>query len=210
MNEIELIEQAFPSLSPLQLGQFGRMPALYREWNDRINVISRKDIDNLLVHHILHSLAIARFCPFPAGARVLDAGTGGGFPGIPLAVMFPQASFHLADSIAKKIKVVDAVSEALGLKNVTTSWSRVEDLRPFYDFVVSRAVTHLDLFWSWVRPLIAPGHYHNCPSNGVLYLKGGDVSEEIRGIERLVTLYPLASAFSDPFFSSKVLVHIRR
>lgn len=207
---MDILLQAFPKLSPAQQEQFSRLESLYAEWNSRINVISRKDIDNLMVHHVLHSLAIARFFSFPQGSRILDAGTGGGFPGIPLAIMFPDVQFTLADSLGKKIKVVEAVAEALKLQNVLPVCSRVEEMRPSYDFIVSRAVTRLDQFWSWVRPLISPGRSSDGLAHGVLYLKGGDIAEEIKGLERNIKIYPLSGVFPHPFFDSKLLVHIRR
>ena len=197
----------FPRLSPRQQAQFGAMPALYAEWNARINVVSRKDIDSLMLHHVLHSLAIARVQPFLPGARVLDVGTGGGFPGIPLAVMFPETQFVLVDSIGKKIKVVNAVAEALALRNVEARQSRVETLHEQFDFVVSRGVTDLATFVGWVRGRVRPESRHALP-NGLLALKGGDLSAEVATFADRVQLTEISSFFHEPFFETKRVLYL--
>ena len=189
-----LLRHFFPCLSELQQTRYEKMFALYKEWNEKINVISRKDIDNLYIHHILHSLAIAKVISFEAGSRVLDVGTGGGFPGIPLAVMFPEVQFDLVDSIGKKIKVVEAVATALELNNVHAMQCRAESLRESYDFVVSRAVTRLPEFYGWVSGRIAKKHKNVLP-NGLLYLKGGDISQEIQPFGRRITEYEIPTLY---------------
>lgn len=217
-QDIELLRRFFPSLNASQMGRYERMFPLYAEWNAKINVISRKDIDNLYLHHVLHSLSIAKAVRFEPGSRVLDVGTGGGFPGIPLAVMFPQTEFVLVDSIGKKIKVVQAVAEALELKNVQTQNVRAESLRGAYDFVVSRAVTRLPEFYGWVQGLVAKKHQHALP-NGILYLKGGDLQDETKPFGRRITQYELPSLFGlndkdketasvFEFFETKKLIHL--
>mgnify|MGYP001028395082 FL=1 len=214
----EVVRRFFPSLAPLQMERYERMFPLYAEWNAKINVISRKDIDNLYLHHVLHSLSVARLVKFEPGARVLDVGTGGGFPGIPLAVMFPQTRFLLVDSIGKKIKVVQAVADALGLDNVETRACRVETLRDSYDFVISRAVTRLPEFYGWVRNLVSKQQRHALP-NGILYLKGGDLQAETKPFGRRVTQYELPMLFgldakdagnlpAFEFLETKKLIHL--
>lgn len=198
-----------PPVDDAQRGQLVQLGALYREWNARINVISRKDVDRFFTHHVEHSLAIARILRPAPGARILDVGTGGGFPGIPLAILFPEAHFTLCDSIGKKIKVVQAVADALGLKNVEAVWARAESLtdRPAFDFVVSRAVTRMAPFLDWVRPLIAEEHRHGI-ANGVLYLKGGDLAEELRPVKDPVVDWDLSTLTGDPWFETKRLLHV--
>ena len=203
---METLSNWFPGLTEGQLAQFAAMEALYREWNARINVISRKDTDNLLVHHILHSLAIARVIDFPAGSTVLDVGTGGGFPGIPLAVRFPQCRFTLCDSIGKKIRVAQAVADGLNLDNVTCVNARAEALEGRFDFVVSRAVTDLSTFWPWVKDKVG---------SAVFCLKGGDLREEIAQCARRWRIDPakfyvaeISQWFSDPYFAEKKIVTI--
>lgn len=184
------------------------LPALYTDWNEKINVISRKDIENLEERHVLHSLSIAKIIQFKAGTRVLDVGTGGGFPGIPLAIMFPQVKFTLIDSIGKKVKVVNEVVEALGLKNVRAMQVRAEEVEGRYDFVVSRAVTKLPVFMSWVRKKLAREN-RNALKNGILYLKGGDLEEELNSLNAHYAVYDLDINFPTEFFHSKKLVYIR-
>ena len=187
----------FPGLDERQREQFREMFPLYKDWNSKINLVSRKDIDNLYMHHVLHSLAIAKVVKFEPEARILDVGTGGGFPGIPLAIMFPSAQFHLVDSIGKKIKVVQAVADALGLRNVQAEQCRAESLTSRYDFIVSRAVTRLPEFYGWVRNLVSKEQHHALP-NGILYLKGGDVRAETAPFGRRVYVYDILDLFGVP------------
>lgn len=203
---MNLISQYFPDLSEVQLNQFSKLEDLYTDWNARINVISRKDIDSLYMKHVLHSLGIAKVQPFLPNSRVLDVGTGGGFPGIPLAIMFPETKFVLVDSIGKKIKVVEAVVEALGLKNVTAIHGRAEKVKGEFDFIVSRAVTKMDDFVKWVRKKIRRKNKHKI-KNGVLYLKGGDLTEELQNFPS-AKIFDLTDYFNDPFFETKKVVHI--
>lgn len=193
--------------------QYAMLGDLYATWNAQINVISRKDIDALYVKHVLHSLGIVSVVRFreslpntPGGTRILDVGTGGGFPGIPLAIMFPKTHFHLIDSIGKKIKVVDAVVEALDLKNVTTEHGRAEKVKGKFDFIVSRAVTTMPDFVGWVRNKVRKESHHSIP-NGILYLKGGDLQEELKDFKK-ATVYELDAVFDDPFFETKKVVHV--
>lgn len=204
---MEIITKYFTGLSDRQLDQFGRLGALYEEWNSKINVISRKDIEQLYERHILHSLAIAKIIQFKPGTTVLDVGTGGGFPGIPLAILFPETSFKLIDSIGKKIKVVSEVASALELDNVDAEHIRVEDLKQKYDFVVSRAVTAFPRFVAMVRTKVA-NQSNNDLSNGILYLKGGDFEEEISPFSQSLTVYNLQDFFSEDFFETKRLIHL--
>lgn len=201
----EIIKQ-FPGLTEKQKQQFAQLEALYTEWNAKINVISRKDIDELYIRHILHSLGIAKVMEFKPGASVLDVGTGGGFPGIPLAILFPETNFYLIDVIAKKIKVVQEVAAALGLKNVRAEQKRAETVNEEFDFIVSRAVTNMPDFVKWVRGKVKKDQNHDLP-NGILYLKGGDLSEELEVFQR-VTLFNLSDFFKDDFFETKKVVHL--
>ena len=203
---MEEILKQFPNLTENQILQFQKLEALYQDWNAKINVISRKDIDELYTKHVLHSLAIAKIQPFEAGSYVLDVGTGGGFPGIPLAILFPETRFYLIDVIAKKIKVVQAVVDALDLKNVKAEQIRAENVKGDYDFIVSRAVTNMPDFVSWIKDKIKKRNKHNLP-NGILYLKGGDLSEELKDFPR-VTEYNIADFFKDEFFETKKVVHL--
>lgn len=208
MQGVEIIFSYFPDLSELQKKQFTRLFDLYKEWNEKINVISRKDIDSLYVHHVLHSLGIAKVISFKPGTKILDLGTGGGFPGIPLAIMFPECKFHLVDSIGKKITVVREVATALGLKNVNAQQIRAEELRTKYDFVVSRAVTELSRFVRWVENKFAQQTIFNSLNNGILYLKGGDLTEEIHPFRKDITVYELKDFFKEEFFETKKVVYL--
>lgn len=203
----ELIQKYFKNLTAEQISRFDQLYELYSHWNAQINVISRKDIDELYERHILHSLGIAKFCSFKPGENILDVGTGGGFPGIPLAILFPETNFHLVDSIGKKIKVVVEVAEALGLKNVKASHSRAEQINEKFDFVVSRAVTKLADFYPWVQGKFNKNS-KNAIANGILYLKGGDLEEEIKESKLKAELYPLSDYFEEDFFETKFVVYI--
>lgn len=203
---MEEILNQFPDLSETQIQQFQQLESLYFEWNEKINVISRKDIEDLYVKHVLHSLAIAKVMKFKSGSDVLDVGTGGGFPGIPLAILFPEVKFHLVDSIQKKILVVTEVTHALGLENVRAEANRVEKLKMKYDFIVSRAVTQMPKFVGWVRNKIKQEQINPLP-NGILYLKGGDLTEELQDFRDIV-IYPIPDFFTDPFFETKKVVYL--
>lgn len=206
---MEEILRYFPGLSARQQEQFAALFDLYAAWNAKINVVSRKDFDQLYLRHVLHSLAIGRICPFEAGARILDAGCGGGFPSVPLAILFPEARFAAVDSIRKKITVVEGVAGSLGLTNLVPRCARVETLPERFDYVVSRAVTAMPEFLPWVWNLIERGQRGALP-NGILYLKGGDLAEELALTRRRWTLYPIARIFDDPFFETKQVVYTAR
>ncbi len=201
----EIIKQ-FPNLTENQILQFQKLEALYQDWNAKINVISRKDIDELYTKHVLHSLAIAKIQPFEPGTYILDVGTGGGFPGIPLAILFPETRFYLIDVIAKKIKVVQAVADALGLKNVKAEQMRAENVKGDFDFIVSRAVTNMPDFVSWIKDKIKKQNKHEM-KNGILYLKGGDLTEELKDFPAAKE-YNIAEFFSEEFFETKKVVHL--
>ena len=203
-----LLSSYFPDLSPEQIRQFEALEGLYQTWNAQINVISRKDTDHFYERHVLHSLAIAKIVQFLPGSSVLDIGTGGGFPGIPLAILFPEVQFHLVDSIGKKIKVVQEVAASLGLKNVQASHARAETIKDRYDFIVSRAVTQMPVFLTWVKGKSAKKNLHNF-KNGVLYLKGGDLSEELAGLRYPVKEFPIADFFKEEFFETKKVVYVQ-
>lgn len=203
---MNLILKYFPDLSLQQIDQFERLFDLYAAWNSKINVISRKDIDELYLRHVLHSLGIAKVIQFKKNTKILDVGTGGGFPGIPLAILFPESSFHLVDSINKKLKVVDAVADALGLTNIKTYHKRAEEMNNTYDFIVSRAVTSMPSFVIWVKGKVNKKSNHLL-KNGILYLKGGDLTEELRSFPK-ATIYNLEDYFEDPFFETKKVVHL--
>jgi len=203
---VELIEKYFPEISPQQYEQFAALKELYKDWNLKINVVSRKDIKELYLRHVLHSLGIAKIQQFEPGANILDVGTGGGFPGIPLAILFPDSKFHLVDSIGKKIKVVDEVVSGLGLENVKTSNSRVEEIKGKYDFIVSRAVAVMPTFVHWVKDKIAKKNIHEL-KNGILYLKGGDLEEELAGY-KTVKIFPLKDYFEEEFYDTKKVVYL--
>lgn len=200
------IQKFFPNLSEIQIKQFTDLNDLYLEWNEKINVISRKDIDELYTNHVLHSLAIAKVLSFEDGSKVLDVGTGGGFPGIPLAILFPNVEFHLVDSIQKKILVVNEIAQALNLKNVKAEAKRAENLNSKYDFIVSRAVTQMPKFVDWVKNKILKKHINSLP-NGILYLKGGDLKEELIDFP-MAKEYPIQEFFFEPFFETKKVVYL--
>ena len=204
---MERISHYFPSISTLQVAQFSKLLNLYTIWNNQINVISRKDLDNFYERHVLHSLGIAKVYSFQPGTTVLDVGTGGGFPGIPLAILFPETNFVLVDSIGKKIKVVNEVATALGLTNVQAHHLRAEQVKGTFDFVISRAVTAMPVFVEWVKNKIKKGKASDGFSNGILYLKGGDLTEEFKGLPGKFEEYPLSNYFSEDFFETKKVIH---
>ncbi len=203
---MQLLLKYFPNLTEDQIHKFKQLESLYQDWNLKINVVSRKDIDELYMRHVLHSLGVAKVIHLKDGSKLLDVGTGGGFPGIPLAILFPECSFHLVDSIAKKLKVVDEVVLGLGLTNVKTTHSRVEDIKGQYDFIVSRAVAAMPTFVHWVKGKIAKEQNHEL-KNGILYLKGGDLSEELQGY-KTTTIYNLSDYFEEDFYETKKVVHL--
>src|SRR5690606_6513434 len=203
---MQLILKYFPNLTEDQIDKFTQLEALYQDWNLKINVVSRKDIDELYLRHVLHSLGIAKIQPFLPGSYILDVGTGGGFPGIPLAILFPKTRFHLLDSIGKKIKVVDEVVSGLELKNVKTTNDRVENITGKYDFIVSRAVAHMETFVRWTEGKIGKKSRHE-RKNGILYLKGGNLDEELQPFPQ-ATVYPLKDYFKEDFFDTKSVVYL--
>ena len=203
----EIIKSYFPEISEKQFKQFEMLAPLYTEWNDKINVISRKDIDNIFIHHVLHALGIAKVIQFKSGTKVMDVGTGGGFPGIPLAIMFPESDFHLVDSIGKKITVVKAIAEACELKNVKAMQIRAEEVNEKYDFIVSRAVTRLKPFYAWVRDKKKLVSF-NTLDNGILYLKGGELEDELTELKKPHALYSLSDYFKEDFFETKKVVYV--
>ena len=202
---MQIIHKYFPDLTEKQTKQFTDLQPLYEHWNAQINVISRKNMDSLYANHILHSLAIAKVVKFEKGTKILDIGTGGGFPGIPLAILFPEVDLLLVDSIGKKIKVVNEVSSAIGLTNVRTLHERAENIKETFDFVVSRAVTNMTDFKKWVKGKFNNTH-NNTLNNGILYLKGGNLSEELRGISH--SKYEIADLFEEEFFETKKVIYI--
>ena len=204
---MELINKYFPNLTADQRDKFGQMGELYEYWNARVNVISRQDIDTLYERHVLHSLGIAKVQEFRPGTAILDVGTGGGFPGVPLAIMFPEAQFHLVDSIGKKIRVVQEVVNALKLDNVRAEQVRAEKLDDSYEFVVSRAVTRMAPFVGWVKKNISRNSFHD-RRNGILYLKGGDLAEELSEIKEKPQIYALSDFFGEEFFETKKVVYV--
>ncbi len=206
---MELIKRYFPDLTPKQIEQFEALFDVYKEWNDQINVVSRKDFDSLYLKHVLHSLAIAKVCTFEAGARVLDVGCGGGFPSVPLAILMPDVQFTSVDSIAKKIKVVTGVCEALDIQNVNPQCVRAESLKSRYDYVISRAVTEMPKFVDWVWNKIERGQKGTL-RNGILYLKGGDLAEELALTRRRWNLYSISEHFEEEFFETKKIVYTQK
>jgi len=207
---MDLINKYFPNLTTLQKERFAALQALYSEWNAKINVISRKDIDNLYLHHVLHSLAVAKIIEFAPMTMVLDVGTGGGFPGIPLAILFENVEFHLIDTIGKKINVVKAIAESLKLNNVEARQERAEQApNGLYDFVVSRGVTKALPFYEWIKNKFSKNQYNKLP-NGILLLKGGDLSEELKELKRRYKIYELKDYFEEEFFETKKVVYIPR
>lgn len=207
---MEIILDYFSDFTEKQTQQFQQLEALYTEWNEKINVISRKDIELLYERHVLHSLAIAALCNFHKGAQVVDIGTGGGFPGIPLAIFFPEVEFLLVDSIGKKIKVVEEVAKAVGLKNVQAMHSRVENTGRTFDFAVSRAVAPLGELWGWIRNSLRKGRMSDEFANGLLCLKGGDLTEEIKQSGLRPHLFPISEIFDEPSFETKYVVYVPR
>lgn len=204
---MERLLHYFPNLSEKQIAQFNMLGDLYADWNSKINVISRKDIENLYQNHVIHSLAISKVIQFSPGTNILDVGTGGGFPGIPLAIMFPQAKFHLVDSIGKKIRVVEEVATAIGLKNTTWQHARAEDVDDMYDFVVSRAVTRLPEFYDWVQNKFSPIKC-NSLNNGILYLKGGDLTDELSSVKKPIRQYLISNWYDEEFYLEKKVVFV--
>lgn len=204
---MDIILKYFPNLTIRQQEQFAALPGLYSDWNSKINVISRKDMENFVEHHVLHSLAIAKVIQFKSMSDILDVGTGGGFPGIPLAIMFPDARFYLVDSIGKKIKVVQDVINQLDLANARAEQIRAEQVKGDFDFIVSRAVTDLPQFVQWVRGKVSHEQYHKL-HNGILYLKGGDLDAELAPFHKKVHLYDIAEFFDEPYFETKKVIHL--
>jgi 16S rRNA (guanine527-N7)-methyltransferase len=208
MQGLEVILKYFPDLTDHQKQQFSQLESLYAEWNVQINVISRKDIDQLYERHVLHSLGIAKIIQFTNGTSLLDVGTGGGFPGIPLAILFPKCQFHCVDSIGKKIKVVNEVTESIGLTNLTAEHERAEKIKGKYDFIISRAVTRMKPFINWVHGKTLKKN-SNKLLNGILYLKGGDISDELAEVKRDYNVFNLSEHFTEEFFETKKVVWVK-
>jgi len=204
----KLIRKYFTNLASTQQYQFEQLLPLYKEWNDKINVISRKDIEHFYLHHVLHSLSIAKVIQFKPGTKVLDIGTGGGFPGIPLSIMFPDSNFHLVDSIRKKIQVVQEVIHALKLKNATAEWNRAENVSGKYHFITSRAVSHLKTLYNWSKKKVSKGQFNDL-DNGLLNLKGGDLTDELEALDVKAQLYPISNFFEEEYFKEKWVVYIK-
>ncbi len=208
MNSEQLILKYFPDITGAQKEQFSKLLEVYTEWNNQINVISRKDTENFYERHVLHSLGIAKIQEFKDGSDILDIGTGGGFPGIPLAILYPNCNFVLVDSIGKKIKVVQEVAKAIGLTNVTAIHERAENIDMQFDFVVSRAVTAMPAFLKWIKDKFKKKSLHEF-KNGVLYLKGGDLTEEMKEVNKFYKIFPLDTIFEEEFFDTKKVVYVR-
>lgn len=207
---MDYLKYYFSQLTDDQLHTYRNLEACYQDWNAKINLISRKDIDSLLLKHILHSLAIAKFIEFPDGSKIMDVGTGGGFPGIPLAIMFPYATFHLVDSVGKKIKVVNDIIDKLGIKNVKTYNLRAENMQDSYDYVVSRAVANTRDFYQWVKKKFNKKNKHQLIDNGIFYLKGGDLTEELREANVRYKLFEISDYYQEEFFQTKKVLYIPR
>lgn len=207
LKKEEIIFHYFTQLSESQRGKFKKISSLYAFWNTSINLISRKDMDQLYLRHVLHALSIAKIISFKAGTKILDVGTGGGFPGIPLAIMFPMAQFHLVDSIGKKIKAVKNIAEELALDNVYTSQIRAEEISDQYDFILGRAVADLPTFYRWIKDNLKKDFQNDLP-NGILYLKGGNFLDELTSIPLKYCVYPIGDFFNEPFFETKKLVYL--
>ncbi|HHP7241293.1 MAG TPA: 16S rRNA (guanine(527)-N(7))-methyltransferase RsmG [Cyclobacteriaceae bacterium] len=205
---MDYLKYYFSQLTDDQLHTYRNLEACYQDWNAKINLISRKDIDSLLLKHILHSLAIAKFIEFPDGSKIMDVGTGGGFPGIPLAIMFPYATFHLVDSVGKKIKVVNDIIDKLGIKNVKTYNLRAENMQDSYDYVVSRAVANTRDFYQWVKKKFNKKNKHQLIDNGIFYLKGGDLTEELREANVRYKLFEISDYYQEEFFQTKKVLYI--
>ncbi|HEX8516584.1 MAG TPA: 16S rRNA (guanine(527)-N(7))-methyltransferase RsmG [Bacteroidia bacterium] len=207
MLDHSIISKYFPGLSAEQLEQFAKLQSLYEHWNSQINVISRKDIELLYERHVLHSLGIAKVMNFKPKTHIMDVGCGGGFPGIPLAIMFPECNFYLVDSIGKKIKVVNEVAQALGLKNVKAEHKRAEEVKEKFEFIISRAVTEFPSFYRWVQGKVSKNQFNTLP-NGILYLKGGDLTEEFKDFRKRVVFHDLKEFFEEEFFETKKVVYM--
>ncbi len=207
MEKSAIISRYFPKLSNKQQSQFRKIGPLYEHWNTQLNLISRKDITQLYVSHVLHALSIAKVITCKPGTKILDVGTGGGFPGIPLAILFPAVQFHLMDSIGKKIKAVEAIAASLSLKNVHTKQARAETVHEQYDFIVGRAVAKLPIFYNWVKDLLIQNSQNTLP-NGILYLKGGKFLDELKKLPLAYCVYPIRHFFTEPFFETKNLIHL--
>ncbi|MBN8696277.1 MAG: 16S rRNA (guanine(527)-N(7))-methyltransferase RsmG [Bacteroidetes bacterium] len=204
---MSIITNYFPDLTEKQIEQFSALQGLYEHWNAQINVISRKDIESLYEKHVLHSLGIAKVMKFKPKTRIMDVGCGGGFPGIPLAILFPECSFYLVDSIGKKIKVVNEISSAIGLSNLRAEHKRAEEVKDKFEFIISRAVTEFPAFYKWVQNKVSKEQFNNLP-NGILYLKGGDLTEELKDFKKRIVLYDLKDHFKEEFFETKKVVYL--